>query len=88
MNFWEISLEPGVELRKVDPQGRVVLPPDWRKEEIPDGREVFIIKREGSLKILPKRRIDLTKFFDEVDIGVDSVGDWEEFEKKFYGARE
>lgn len=79
-------MEPGVEVRKVDPQGRVMLPPDWRKTEISEEREVYIIKRKGSLKIIPKQKIDLTALFDAVEIGVDAIDDWKEFERRFYGA--
>lgn len=79
-------MEPGVEVRRVDPQGRVMLPPDWRKTEISEEREVYIIKRKGSLKIIPKHKIDLTALFDAVEIGVDAIDDWKEFERRFYGA--
>lgn len=73
-------------MRRVDPQGRVMLPPDWRKTEISEEREVYIIKRKGSLKIIPKQKIDLTALFDSVEIGVDAIDDWKEFERRFYGA--
>lgn len=73
-------------MRRVDPQGRVMLPPDWRKTEISEEREVYIIKRKGSLKIIPKQKIDLTALFDAVEIGVDAIDDWKEFERRFYGA--
>ena len=78
------KLEIGVEVRKVDPQGRLILPADWRESEIAEDREVYIIKRKGSLKILPKRKVDLTAFFDKIDLGVEAIGNWREFEKKFY----
>lgn len=73
-------------MRRVDPQGRVMLPPDWRRTEISEEREVYIIKRKGSLKIIPKQKIDLTALFDAVEIGVDAIDDWKEFERRFYGA--
>jgi len=81
-------MEAGVEERKVDPQGRVMLPPDWRREEMAEGRDVYIIKRKGYLKILPKRKADLNGFFDKVDLGVEAIGDWERFERRFYGAED
>ncbi|RLE45668.1 MAG: AbrB/MazE/SpoVT family DNA-binding domain-containing protein [Candidatus Methanomethylicota archaeon] len=73
----------GVERRKVDEQGRFILPSDWRAEELKEDREVFVIKGKGYLKILPKKEIDLTKFFDSVDLGT-NIGDWREFERRFY----
>ncbi|MFQ6071508.1 MAG: AbrB/MazE/SpoVT family DNA-binding domain-containing protein [Methanosarcinales archaeon] len=73
----------GVEVRKIDSNGRLVLPLDWIKEELKDSDEVLIIKKKGYLKMIPKKKTDLTKFFDKADLGM-NVGDWEEFEKKFY----
>ena len=73
----------GIEIKKVDDQGRFVLPSDWRAVELKDNREVFVIKGEGYLKIVPKKKIDLTKFFDSVDLGVE-IEDWGDFERGFY----
>jgi bifunctional DNA-binding transcriptional regulator/antitoxin component of YhaV-PrlF toxin-antitoxin module len=75
-------LESGVEVKKVDSQGRLILPVDWREAELGESRELYIIKRKGYLKLVPKRRVDLTKYFDKVDLGVKSIGSWSEFEKK------
>ena len=74
----------GVEVRKVDSQGRLILPADWRESEISGRREVYVIKRRQYLKILPKRKVDLTEFFDSVDLGVKAIESWREFEKRFY----
>ena len=75
-------METGVEIKKVDIQGRLILPADWREAEIGQSRELYVIKRKGYLKLIPKRRVDLTEFFDKVDLGVDSIGNWSEFEKR------
>jgi bifunctional DNA-binding transcriptional regulator/antitoxin component of YhaV-PrlF toxin-antitoxin module len=79
-------LESGVEVKKVDSQGRLILPADWREAELSESRELYVIKRKGYLKIVPKRHVDLTENFDKVDLGVEAIGDWKEFEKKFYEA--
>jgi bifunctional DNA-binding transcriptional regulator/antitoxin component of YhaV-PrlF toxin-antitoxin module len=76
----------GVEVKKVDAQGRLILPADWREAEVGESRELYIIKRKGYLKIVPKRRVDLTENFDSVDLGVEAIGNWKQFEKKFYEA--
>jgi bifunctional DNA-binding transcriptional regulator/antitoxin component of YhaV-PrlF toxin-antitoxin module len=78
-------VESGVELKKVDEQGRFILPADWREAELSESRELYVIKRKGYLKLVPKRRFDLTVCFDKIDLGVKSIGDWNEFEKKIYG---
>jgi bifunctional DNA-binding transcriptional regulator/antitoxin component of YhaV-PrlF toxin-antitoxin module len=75
-------VETGVEVKKVDIQGRLILPADWREAEIGESRELYVFKRKGYLKLVPKRRVDLTEFFDKVDLGVDSIGNWSEFEKR------
>lgn len=79
-------MESGVELKKVDEQGRFILPADWREAELSESRELYVIKRKGYLKIVPKRKIDITKYFDKADLGVDAIGSWKQFEKKFYEA--
>jgi bifunctional DNA-binding transcriptional regulator/antitoxin component of YhaV-PrlF toxin-antitoxin module len=77
-------VESGVEVKKVDSQGRIILPADWREAEVGESRELYVIKRKGYLKLVPKRRVDLTACFDKVDLGVGSIGSWKEFEKKLY----
>jgi bifunctional DNA-binding transcriptional regulator/antitoxin component of YhaV-PrlF toxin-antitoxin module len=84
--FMVKNLETGVEVKKVDSQGRLILPADWREAEIGESRELYIIKRKGYLKIVPKRHVDLTENFDKVDLGVETIGNWKQFEKKFYEA--
>ncbi len=72
-----------IEVKKVDAQGRLVLPSDWRGDNLPKGaeHEVYVIKRKNYLKIVPKRKVDLTKFFDAADLEVSSIGDWTTFER-------
>lgn len=72
------------EIRKVDSQGRVVLPHDWREKELKNSDEVIILEEEGILKIIPKKKIDLTQFFDKLEFDYDLIEkleDWTNFEK-------
>ena len=72
-----------VEVKKVDSQGRVILPSDWRAENLGGSEnEVYVIKRKDYIKIVPKRGADLTKFFDQVDLDVDAIGEWGKFERR------
>jgi bifunctional DNA-binding transcriptional regulator/antitoxin component of YhaV-PrlF toxin-antitoxin module len=73
-----------IKTKKVDKQGRFVIPADWRKREMKDTDEVFLLQKKGVLKIIPKKKISLTRFFDRADLGVDAVNNWAEFEKRFY----
>ncbi|MHA1285009.1 MAG: AbrB/MazE/SpoVT family DNA-binding domain-containing protein [Promethearchaeota archaeon] len=73
------------DIKKVDSQGRITLPYEWRKRELKDTNEVIIIEDEesNSLKIIPKKKIDLTQFFDSIEIDddlIDKLEDWTEFE--------
>jgi hypothetical protein len=36
-----------------------------------------------NLKIVPKKKVDLTKFFDSADLGM-NIEDWGNFERRFY----
>ncbi len=79
-----INMPNAIEIKKVDKQGRFVIPSDWRKREMKDTDEVFLLKKKGFLKIIPKKKVSLTKFFDKADLSIDSISNWAEFEKKFY----
>jgi len=79
-------LNINTEIRKVDSQGRIVLPRKWRKNELKGGNEVIIIEDKGILKIIPKKKIDLTQFFDSIEFDddfIDKLEDWSDFEKHF-----
>ena len=70
-----------VEVKKVDSQGRLILPSDWRSDHLKETQEVYLIKRENYIKIIPKQKVDLEKFFDKADLDVSAIGDWSAFEK-------
>jgi len=76
-------LEMGVEVKRIDSQGRLILPADWRESEVGESRELYIVKRKGYLKIIPKHAVDLTEDFDKIDLGVGALRSWKEFEKRF-----
>ena len=59
-----------VETRKVDPQGRVSLPPEWLRENLGESSEVVISRDGYKLLIKPKSKSDLTEHFDSVVIDV------------------
>jgi bifunctional DNA-binding transcriptional regulator/antitoxin component of YhaV-PrlF toxin-antitoxin module len=71
-----------IEVRKVDDQGRVLPPSHWRAKELGEGKEVIIMSQGDQLKIIPRKKVDLTKFFDRVDMGADGRGDWGTFESR------
>jgi hypothetical protein len=75
-------LDTDVEVKKVDSQGCLTLPVDSREAEMGESRDLYVIKQKGYLKLVPKRRVDLTECFDKVDLGIASIGNWATFEKR------
>jgi DNA-binding transcriptional regulator/RsmH inhibitor MraZ len=60
-----------VEVKRVDSQGRVSLPPDWRRDVLGENPEVYVLRDGENLVLKPKRRPDLTAYFDSVTAEVD-----------------
>ena len=58
-----------VEIRKIDPQGRVLLPSEWRKRVLGDKKEVLIISLSDRIEIFP-RVGDLEEFIDSIEIDI------------------
>jgi DNA-binding transcriptional regulator/RsmH inhibitor MraZ len=59
-----------VEVKRVDSQGRVSLPPDWRREMLGENAEVYILREGENLVVKPKRQPDLTVYFDSITVDV------------------
>jgi len=60
-----------VEVRKLDPQGRLLIPSDWRHEVLGGSSEVVIMKFKDHIKVAPLTRRSLTEFFDKVEVDVE-----------------
>ncbi|ASJ08682.1 AbrB family transcriptional regulator [Thermococcus siculi] len=54
-----------VEVKRVDPQGRLVLPKSWREKW---GNEVIVVEFEDRIEILPRKRPRLSRFFDILEV--------------------
>lgn len=50
--------------KDIDSLGRIFLPEKWRK----DVKKVKIVEFKDKLTLIPEREIDLTKFFDSLEI--------------------
>ena len=68
-----------VEIKKVDSQGRVVLPVAWRRRRKSD--EVMVIEGRAKVEIFP-RDVDLSKYVDSVEVEVDNFEDYHEMRKE------
>lgn len=68
-----------VEIKKIDSQGRVVLPVAWRRRRKSD--EVMVIEERAKVEIFP-RDVDLSKYVDSVEVEVDNFEDYHEMRKE------
>nr|MDO8063448.1 AbrB/MazE/SpoVT family DNA-binding domain-containing protein [Candidatus Freyrarchaeum guaymaensis] len=57
-----------MEVKKIDSQGRVVLPKRWRDRW---GNEVILVEFEDRIEILPRKKPKLSRFFDIVEVEVE-----------------
>lgn len=58
-----------VEIRRIDSQGRLLLPSSWRKKHMAEGDEVYVIIHEDRIEILPLKS-NLKKFVDSVKVDI------------------
>ena len=66
-----------VEERRVDSQGRVSLPSEWRRTHLNQDGEVVIVNMGEELIIKAKKAQRLSEFFDSVDVELKSdLSDW------------
>jgi bifunctional DNA-binding transcriptional regulator/antitoxin component of YhaV-PrlF toxin-antitoxin module len=65
-----------MEVKTVDPQGRIMLPKTWRDRYLKDKKAV-VSQKGAVIEIRPFEDIDLTKYFDiiKVDLKAD-LSDW------------
>ncbi len=69
--------------KKVDKQGRLVLPKEWRKKYA--GRRVTIKIEDDLMIIKPHKPVDITKFFDRIEVDIKSdLSDWKAVRRELY----
>ena len=72
-----------VEERRVDSQGRVSLPSEWRRTHLNQEGEVVIVNMGEELIIKAKKVQRLSDFFDSVDVKLKSdLSDWHRVKKE------
>lgn len=71
-----------VEIKEIDRQGRIIIPKKWR-EELLKGDRVVLKMRDESIEILPLKSLNLTNFFDSVEVDLKSdLADWHAVRKE------
>ncbi|WP_456394642.1 AbrB/MazE/SpoVT family DNA-binding domain-containing protein [Thermococcus sp.] len=56
-----------VEVKRIDAQGRLVIPKSWRERW---GNEVILVEFEDRIEIIPRKKPRLSRFFDIIDAEV------------------
>ena len=65
------------EIKEIDDQGRLVIPKDWRKGKLKSRKVILKRNSDESIEIVPYNTLDLTKYFDRVEVDVHSpLSDW------------
>lgn len=72
--------------KKIDSQGRVVLPATWRKKL--QHNEVLIVEDGNILIIIPKEDPDLSKYIESIqaDIPIEAYSDYHRLKEYLLGA--
>nr|MDO8044773.1 AbrB/MazE/SpoVT family DNA-binding domain-containing protein [Candidatus Baldrarchaeota archaeon] len=69
-------------IKKVDGQGRIVIPKKWREKYL-KGRRIIMRIKEDVIEIMPEKMFDLTRFFDSIEVDVRSdLADWHKVKKE------
>jgi bifunctional DNA-binding transcriptional regulator/antitoxin component of YhaV-PrlF toxin-antitoxin module len=65
-----------MEIRRVDTQGRILLPKDWRNRYL-KGKKAIVVRKGDRVQIRPVFKCDLTNYFDKVEVDLKSDrSDW------------
>jgi AbrB family looped-hinge helix DNA binding protein len=77
-----------VEIKEIDDQGRIVIPKHWRKGKLRTRKVLMTLRNDDSIEIVPYNTMDLTKYFDSVEVDVKSpLSDWHSLKKELSGKR-
>ena len=75
-------------IKEIDEQGRIVIPKDWRKGKLRGKKVLMKLKEDSSIEIVPYNSLDLTKYFDSVEIDLkNSLTDWHSLRKELRGKK-
>ena len=69
-----------VVIKRVDTQGRIVIPKEWRDKFNTD--EFILVLKDDRIELYP-RASNLTKLIDSIDVE-ELLSDWHELKRKVY----
>jgi bifunctional DNA-binding transcriptional regulator/antitoxin component of YhaV-PrlF toxin-antitoxin module len=71
-----------VEVKTVDSQGRIILPKNWRDRYL-EGKKAIVSFKGDTIEIRPFTKVDLTKYFDKVDVELKAdLSEWHKVRKE------
>jgi bifunctional DNA-binding transcriptional regulator/antitoxin component of YhaV-PrlF toxin-antitoxin module len=71
-----------VEVKAINNQGRIILPKNWRSRYL-KGKKAIVTSKGDLIEIRPFTKIDLTKYFDTVNVEVKAdLSDWHKVRKE------
>jgi len=71
-----------VEIKRVDNQGRILLPKNWRNRYLKTKKAILVFKGD-LIEIRPFAKIDLTEYFDKVEVDLKSdLSNWHQVRKE------
>ena len=74
-------------IKKVDKQGRLVLPKEWRDRYVRNGKVLLRIEGEKII-IRPYKLVSLSKFFDSIEVDIKSdLSDWKSIRRELIATR-
>jgi len=74
-------------IKKVDRQGRLVLPKEWRDKYVRNGKVLLRIEGEKII-IRPYKLVSLSKFFDSIEVDIKSdLSDWKSVRRELIATR-
>lgn len=74
-------------IKKVDKQGRLVLPKEWRDRYVRNGKVLLRIEGEKII-IRPYKLVSLSKFFDSIEVDIKSdLSDWKSVRRELIATR-
>ena len=82
---WFLVIELEVEIKGVDDQGRIILPKVWREKYLKNKKAIISAKGD-TIEIKPFSAIDLTEYFDKIDVNLKAdLSDWHKVRKELRG---
>lgn len=80
-----VKSRKGEMIKRVDEQGRVLIPKKWRDKYLKKSSTVILEVKDDQIVIKCHNPVDITKYFDSIDVDLKSdLDDWNEVKRELY----